>query len=198
MRCPPMKAARSNICRSRSTSTRPWISCAAPRACSRGTAAEPVAVPKIPELLGRAPAMQQVFRAIGRLARSSVTVLITGESGTGKELVARALHDHSPRAAKPFIALNTSAIPGGPARVRAVRPREGLVHRRGHAAPRPLRAGGWRHAVPRRDRRHVHAAADAPAARAGRRRVLSRRRADAHPRRRARDRRHSPEPARTA
>jgi two-component system nitrogen regulation response regulator GlnG len=68
--------------------------------------------PRIPELLGRAPAMQQVFRAIGRLARSSVTVLITGESGTGKELVARALHDHSPRSGKPFIALNTSAIPG--------------------------------------------------------------------------------------
>jgi two-component system nitrogen regulation response regulator GlnG len=66
---------------------------------------------RIPELLGRAPAMQQVFRAIGRLARSSVTVLITGESGTGKELVARALHEHSPRAGKPFIALNTSAIP---------------------------------------------------------------------------------------
>ena len=65
----------------------------------------------IPELLGRAPAMQQVFRAIGRLSRSSVTVLITGESGTGKELVARALHEHSPRAQKAFIALNTSAIP---------------------------------------------------------------------------------------
>ena len=64
----------------------------------------------IPELLGRAPAMQQVFRAIGRLARTSVNVLITGESGTGKELVARTLHEHSPRAAKPFIALNTSAI----------------------------------------------------------------------------------------
>ena len=67
--------------------------------------------PRIPELLGRAAAMQQVFRAIGRLSRSSVTVLITGESGTGKELVARALHEHSPRASKPFIALNTSAIP---------------------------------------------------------------------------------------
>jgi len=76
-----------------------------------GSTGEPAPVPKIPELLGRAPAMQQVFRAIGRLARSSVTVLITGESGTGKELVARALHDHSPRSAKPFIALNTSAIP---------------------------------------------------------------------------------------
>jgi two-component system, NtrC family, nitrogen regulation response regulator GlnG len=67
--------------------------------------------PRIPELLGRASAMQQVFRAIGRLSRSSVTVLITGESGTGKELVARALHEHSPRTGKPFIALNTSAIP---------------------------------------------------------------------------------------
>jgi two-component system nitrogen regulation response regulator GlnG len=67
--------------------------------------------PTIPELLGRAPAMQQVFRAIGRLSRSSVNVLITGESGTGKELAARALHEHSPRANKPFIALNTSAIP---------------------------------------------------------------------------------------
>ena len=67
--------------------------------------------PRIPQLLGRAPAMQQVFRAIGRLARSSVTVLITGESGTGKELVARALHDHSPRSARPFVALNTAAIP---------------------------------------------------------------------------------------
>ena len=72
---------------------------------------EAAATPRIPELLGTAPAMQQVFRGIGRLSRSSVTVLITGESGTGKELVARALHDHSPRAGKPFIALNTSAIP---------------------------------------------------------------------------------------
>ena len=72
---------------------------------------EGIDVPRIPELLGRAPAMQQVFRAIGRLARSSVTVLITGESGTGKELVARALHDHSPRAGQAFIALDTSAIP---------------------------------------------------------------------------------------
>ena len=70
-----------------------------------------VAPTGIPELLGHAPAMQQVFRAIGRLSRSSVTVLITGESGTGKELVARALHEHSPRAARPFIALNSSAIP---------------------------------------------------------------------------------------
>ncbi len=64
-----------------------------------------------PEILGQAPAMQDVFRAIGRLSQSNVTVLITGESGTGKELVARALHRHSPRADRPFIALNTAAIP---------------------------------------------------------------------------------------
>jgi len=63
------------------------------------------------EILGQAPAMQDVFRAIGRLSQSNVTVLITGESGTGKELVARALHRHSPRSSQPFIALNTAAIP---------------------------------------------------------------------------------------
>lgn len=65
----------------------------------------------MPEILGQAPAMQEVFRAIGRLAQSHATVLITGESGSGKELVARALHRHSPRAGAPFIALNTAAIP---------------------------------------------------------------------------------------
>ena len=64
-----------------------------------------------PEMLGQAPAMQDVFRAIGRLAQSNVTVLITGESGSGKELVARALHKHSPRAGGPFVAINTAAIP---------------------------------------------------------------------------------------
>ena len=64
-----------------------------------------------PEIIGEAPAMQEVFRAIGRLSRSSISVLINGESGTGKELVAKALHRHSPRAAKPFIALNMAAIP---------------------------------------------------------------------------------------
>jgi len=64
-----------------------------------------------PEMLGQAPAMQDVFRAIGRLSQSNVTVMITGESGTGKELVARALHKHSPRAQGPFVAINTAAIP---------------------------------------------------------------------------------------
>jgi two-component system nitrogen regulation response regulator GlnG len=64
-----------------------------------------------PEILGHAPAMQDVFRAIGRLSQSSATVLITGESGTGKELVARALHRHSARASRPFVAINTAASP---------------------------------------------------------------------------------------
>ena len=71
--------------------------------------AEPMG--ETPEILGHAPAMQEVFRAIGRLSQSSATVLITGESGTGKELVARALHRHSARGAKPFVAINTAAMP---------------------------------------------------------------------------------------
>src|SRR4249920_1181221 len=70
---------------------------------------------EMPEMLGQAPAMQDVFRAIGRLSQSNVTVLITGESGSGKELVARALHKHSPRGEAgskgPFVAINTAAIP---------------------------------------------------------------------------------------
>ena len=66
---------------------------------------------EVPEILGQAQAMQEVFRAVGRLSQSTATVLITGESGTGKELVARALHRHSARAARPFIAINTAAMP---------------------------------------------------------------------------------------
>jgi len=81
---------------------------------ARATGAEEGRAPEAPRsiasMIGQAPAMQEVFRSIGRLAGSSMTVLITGESGTGKELVARALHDHSPRANKTFVALNTSAI----------------------------------------------------------------------------------------
>lgn len=68
-------------------------------------------VTKSPEIIGEAPAMQEVFRAIGRLSKSHMTVLITGESGTGKELVAQALHRHSPRSKGPFIAINSAAIP---------------------------------------------------------------------------------------
>lgn len=72
---------------------------------------ESVALEETPEIIGQAPAMQEVFRAIGRLSRSHATVLINGESGSGKELVASALHKHSPRANSPFIAINTAAIP---------------------------------------------------------------------------------------
>ena len=86
------------------------------RACAqnqgpRGDSPPPVVTTRTPEIIGEAPSMQEVFRAIARLARSHITVLINGESGTGKELVARALHRHSPRADKPFIALNMAAIP---------------------------------------------------------------------------------------
>jgi two-component system nitrogen regulation response regulator GlnG len=82
---------------------------------SGAQSAEPPPLEALPSpdraIIGSAPAMQEVFRAIGRLSRSNITVLITGESGSGKELVARALHRHSPRAGAPFIALNTAAIP---------------------------------------------------------------------------------------
>jgi two-component system, NtrC family, nitrogen regulation response regulator GlnG len=77
----------------------------------RDTGDIPTQATVVPDIIGSAPAMQEVFRAIGRLAKSHMTVLLNGESGTGKELVARALHRHSPRAAHPFIALNTAAIP---------------------------------------------------------------------------------------
>jgi two-component system nitrogen regulation response regulator GlnG len=76
----------------------------------RGDLTAPEELPTT-EIIGEAPAMQEVFRAIGRLAHSNITVLINGESGTGKELVAHALHRHSPRAQAPFIALNMAAIP---------------------------------------------------------------------------------------
>jgi two-component system nitrogen regulation response regulator GlnG len=84
------------------------------RACRKSQGVRSAAdegVEDSPEIIGEAPAMQEVFRAIGRLARSNITVLINGESGTGKELVAQALHRHSPRAKAPFIALNMAAIP---------------------------------------------------------------------------------------
>ncbi len=84
------------------------------RACRKSRASQKEVHEDIqdnPEIIGEAPAMQEVFRAIGRLARSNITVLINGESGTGKELVAKALHRHSPRASAPFIALNMAAIP---------------------------------------------------------------------------------------
>ncbi|MDX1610035.1 MAG: nitrogen regulation protein NR(I) [Halofilum sp. (in: g-proteobacteria)] len=84
------------------------------RACAAAPAAEgtaPEAGPGADDLVGQSAAMQTLFRSIGRLARTPITVLITGESGTGKERVAQALHRHSPRARRPFVALNMAAIP---------------------------------------------------------------------------------------
>ena len=84
------------------------------RACDSAEAAQGAqAAPELADdmLVGQAPAMQALFRAIGRLARTPITVLVTGESGTGKERVAQALHRHSPRARQPFVALNMAAIP---------------------------------------------------------------------------------------
>lgn len=86
----------------------------ATRACAlkkETMAMDTSSVDDLPEIIGEAPAMQEVFRAIGRLSKSNINVLITGESGTGKELVALSLHKHSPRAQNTFIALNTAAIP---------------------------------------------------------------------------------------
>lgn len=89
----------------------------AQRAVAHGRERRAAGSPRAPttrqdtNIIGEAPAMQEVFRAVGRLSHSNITVLINGDSGTGKELVARALHDHSPRAGHPFIALNMAAIP---------------------------------------------------------------------------------------
>lgn len=77
----------------------------------RRSAVEPKEEEQAQEIIGEAPAMQEVFRAIGRLSQSSISVLINGESGTGKELVAHALHQHSPRSERPFVPLNVAAIP---------------------------------------------------------------------------------------
>ena len=78
---------------------------------NRSEPAPPAQLEQVKEIIGEAPAMQEVFRAIGRLSTSNITVLINGESGTGKELVAQALHKHSPRRRNKFIALNMAAIP---------------------------------------------------------------------------------------
>ena len=92
-------------------------------------------------LIGRHPRMQEVYKTIGRVASSDVTVLLRGESGTGKELVARAIHHYSRRAGRPFIAVSARRHPRHPAGVRAVRPRARRLHRRQGAPARQVRAG---------------------------------------------------------
>ena len=117
-------------------------------------------------LIGRSPAMQDVYRVIARVISNDLTVLISGESGTGKELVAP--RDPRPRPA-PCRAVPGDQHGGDPARTdrgRAVRPRAWRLHRRAGPQRRPVRAGRGRHAVPRRNRRHADRGADAAAARA--------------------------------
>ena len=106
------------------------------------------------QLIGASPAMRAVHKLIGLAAPSEATVLIAGETGTGKEEVARALHRHGPRARRPFVAVNGAAIPAELLGKRAVRPRQGGVHRRVERPGRPVPGGGRRHVVPGRDRRH--------------------------------------------
>ena len=108
----------------------------------------------------------EVQRKIELVARSSATVLIRGESGTGKEVVARAIHAASDRRERPMLAVNCAALSREPAGIRAVRPREGRLHRRRQAAPRAIRAGRRRHAAARRDQRDRPGAAGQAAPRA--------------------------------
>ena len=109
--------------------------------------------PRRAQLVGDDSSLRKVFASLQRAAATDTTVLIEGESGTGKELFARSLHALSPRADAPFVAINCAAIPENAARNRAVRPREGRVHRCGRAQARQVRDGASRHAVSRRDRR---------------------------------------------
>ena len=141
-------------------------------------------------LVGRSPAMQDIYRMLARLMQTDLTVMISGESGTGKELVARALHDYGKRRKGPVRRGQHGGDPARADRVGALRPRARRLHRRAGALGRALRAGGRRHALPRRDRRHADGGADAAAPRAAAGRIHDRRRAHADPHRRPHHRRH--------
>ncbi len=136
--------------------------------------------------------MREVFRIIGRVAPTDLTVLLTGETGTGKELAARACTATGRRAAGPFAALNAAAIPADLLESELFGHEAGAFYRGAGPTSRPLRTGPRRDPVPRRDRRHAAAAADPAAAGAGRGRVLSGRRARADQGRRASDRGRAP------
>ena len=159
---------------------------------AQGARATPEADAEELPLIGRSPAMQEIYRVLARLTRTDLTVMITGESGTGKELVARVLHDYGKRRNGPFVAINMAAIP------RELIESELFGHEKGAftgAQARtegPVPAGRGRHAVPRRDRRHADGGADAAAARAAGGRVHHGRRPHADQDRRAHHRRHPP------
>ena len=132
-------------------------------AAGRGDATD---VPESDALVGRSPAMQEVYKAIGRVAPQNVNVLIRGESGTGKELVARAIYQHSPRADEPFLAVNCAAIPETLLESELFGHEKGAFTGADRQADRQVRAVQRRHAVPRRDRRHDAADAEQGPARA--------------------------------
>ena len=146
-------------------------------------------------IVGASGALQSVLAIVKKVAKSNTTVLIRGETGTGKELIAGAIHHNSLRAEPQLRQGQLRRAAGEPARVGAVRPREGRVHRRRQAAHRPLRAGRRRHAVPRRSRRHEPEHAGEDPARAPGARVRAPRRHPDAARRRARHRRDQPQPA---
>ena len=190
--------APSSTCPSPSTSSSSSPSSAARWPSPDGAGARRRArapTPRSLPLIGRSPAMQEIYRIIARLMNTDLTVLITGESGTGKELVARALHDYAKRRNGPFVAVNMAAIP------RELIESELFGHEKGAFTGAPgahrgaLRAGRGRHAVPRRDRRHAAGGADPAAARAAGGRVHAGRRPHADQDRRAHRRRHPPRPA---
>ena len=134
-------------------------------AMRRAAGARGPATPRAPiGLLGESGAMQPVFVAIAKAALTPATVLISGESGTGKESVARAIHYGSARASAPFVPVNCGAIPEALAGERAVRARQGCLHRRARLARRLLPDGRRGHDPPRRDRRNLFGVAgQAPA-----------------------------------
>ena len=139
------------------------------RALAQSTAPAPPPAEAPGDLVGTSAAMLAIWKLIGRAAASDAPVLITGETGTGKELVARAIHRYSPRVARPVRRRQPRGAAADAHRERALRPREGRLHRRERAPQRPLRARRRRHALPRRDRRPRPGAADQAAARACRR-----------------------------
>jgi formate hydrogenlyase transcriptional activator len=102
------------------------------------------------DIIGQSPALLSVLQNVATVAPTDSTVLVCGETGTGKELIARAVHDLSPRKARTFVKLNCAAIPTGLLESEIVRPRERRVHRRDQSEDRPLRIGEWRNAFPRR------------------------------------------------
>ena len=102
-----------------------------------------------------APAMREVVRTTRQVAPSRACVLIVGETGTGKELIARAIHDLSPRSVRPLHPRQLRRPDREPARERAVRPRQGLVHRRRRQPDRPVRGRAHRQHLPRRDQQHL-------------------------------------------